>query len=971
MLTNKLPEFNQIITEHSPHIIGVCEVLPKSFKNKIYADEFQIKGYEMIAHKNISENKGRGTILYIKDNLTHKELTLGTDTNCEENIIVEIPLSGDDKLICALIYRRGMSSEENDNKMMKLFRTLANINPSHLLIMGDINMPEIDWINHRCKSSNEEDIHFKFLECVRDSYLFQHVTEPTRKRGQNEPSTLDLVFTNEDHMIPAVEQLAPLGKSDHSILKFEIICNMDKKPAKIVSQINKGNYTQMRDIFKSIDWEEKMGNTQDVNKLWQTFSNIYNEAEKKCIPTKTVHIDGKKSKRLSMPLDRKTLLKIKKKNKLWSSVRRKLATDEQEIQYNRLRNQIRSLTRKAKKLTEKNIAQNAKSNPKMFWKYTQSKLKTRAGIPDLVIDDGDGNISQAKDDESKANHFQEYFGGVFTDEPDGEMPEFDEREYEKALSTIQITEDMILTKLKKIKVNKSPGPDTLHPRVIREISGEICKPLLIIFKASIKTRKLPDEWKHAQVTAIFKKGAKTKAQNYRPVSLTSIICKTLESIVRDHITKHMTENKLFSSKQFGFISGRSTTLQLLHVLDIWSEILDQGGELDAIYCDFMKAFDKVPHNRLIHKINKYGIKDDILGWTKDFLSNRTQVVKVGNSTSRKAAVTSGIPQGSVLGPTLFVIYINDLPEVVDKGSFVYLFADDTKVFRRINSNQDRIKLQEDINNLLDWSKKWLLIFHPDKCVFMNITCGSDKKLSSYKMGDHTLSESKCEKDIGVHIDNNLKFDVHISNAVKTANRVLAVARRTFECLNANIFSMIFKGLIRPHLEYAAPVWSPNLKKHKTLIENVQRRATKLVPGLSLLEYHQRLRKLKLPTLAYRRARGDMIQVYKILTDNKDGYDKSIPSLFTYSDTSSGLRGHPKKINTCRAQKNIGKYYFTTRVILLWNDLPEKAVMAKDIIQFERELDEYWKDQKMKYDDYTAEILTKYDKHVLSDIYTKR
>ena len=542
---------------------------------------------------------------------------------------------------------------------------------------------------------------------------------------------------------------------------------------------------------------------------------------------------------------------------------------------------------------------------------------------------------------------------MFTKEQDDEMPYFEERKYDKIISSIEITEDIVIKKLKKIKINKSPGPDKIHPRVLREISQAICKPLQIIFQTSINTRKLPDEWKHAQVTAIFKKGAKTKPQNYRPVSLTCIICKILESIVRDKIIDHMTDNKLFSPKQFGFISGRSTTLQLLHVLKIWTEIIDQGGELNVIYCDFMKAFDKVPHKRLVHKIDKYGIKDDILGWIENFLSNRTQVVKVGNINSAPANVTSGIPQGSVLGPILFVLYINDLPEVVDKDSYIYLFADDTKVSRNIKSDQDRIILQEDINKLVEWSNTWMLKFHPDKCVFMNISARQNNISCAYKMGDHILAESKCEKDIGVYIDNNLKFDIHINNVVNKANRILAITRRTFDYMNDNVFCMIFKGLVRPHLEYAAPVWSPHLNKYKEQLENVQRRATKLVPGLNQLSYPERLKKLKLPTLAYRRTRGDMIQAYKILTDNKDSYDKTLPPLFIASKT--GCRGHRKKLFLPGTNKDIGKFNFTNRIIILWNNLPDYVINSKDLLQFEKNLDNHWKDQELKYDNHLAEI----------------
>lgn len=371
----------------------------------------------------------------------------------------------------------------------------------------------------------------------------------------------------------------------------------------------------------------------------------------------------------------------------------------------------------------------------------------------------------------------------------------------------------------------------------------------------------------------------------------------------------------------------------------------------------MKAFDKVPHRRLAHKVNKYGIKNNVLGWITNFLSNRTQVVKVGNCNSEVRNVTSGIPQGSVLGPLLFVIYINDLPEVVSENSYVYLFADDAKVFREIKTHQDHIILQEDINKLMVWSNKWLLKFHPDKCVSMKITHKLNHVCTeSYVMGNHKLKESKCEKDIGVSIDNNLKFDIHVNNCVNKANRVLAVTRRTFECWNDNIFRMIFKGLVRPHLEYAAPIWSPYFDKYKDQIENVQRRATKLVPGLSQLSYPERLKKLKMPTLSYRRARGDMIQVYKLTTDHKEGYDKSLPCMLNYN--KDDRRGHSKKLSMPGVNKDVRKYFFTNRIIEMWNDLPEKAVSAKTIVNFEKELDEYWKNQKMKYDDHLAKIAVK-------------
>ena len=453
------------------------------------------------------------------------------------------------------------------------------------------------------------------------------------------------------------------------------------------------------------------------------------------------------------------------------------------------------------------------------------------------------------------------------------MPYFEKRHLNDELVDLDITPDLVLKKLKKLKVNKSPGPDKIHPRVLHEIAEAISLPVAVIFNTSLKTNKLPKEWKKANVTAIYKKGNKSQAGNYRPVSLTSILCKLLENILRDEVIDHMKKISLISDKQFGFIGGRSTMLQLLKVLDIWTQILDQGGEIDVIYCDFMKAFDKVPHKRLLFKIQQYGIDGNILGWIGDFLSNRTQTVMINDSKSSAADVTSGIPQGSVLGPILFVLYINDLPEVVDRDTYIFLFADDTKAFRHIKTPLDSVILQKDIENMVKWSNIWLLKFHPQKCTMMHMgksqtyepeTNSGQDILHTYLMEGHPLNYSTCEKDLGVHIDNRLSFDKHINQAINKANRVMAIVRKTFDYMDKEIFLNIYKGLIRPHLEYASSVWSPYLIKHIEALEGVQRRATKIVPGFSKLEYGERLRRLKLPTLKYRRLRGDMIQTYKML-----------------------------------------------------------------------------------------------------------
>jgi hypothetical protein len=286
----------------------------------------------------------------------------------------------------------------------------------------------------------------------------------------------------------------------------------------------------------------------------------------------------------------------------------------------------------------------------------------------------------------------------------------------------------------------------------------------------------------------------------------------------------MKANKLFSNKQYGFIEGRSTALQLLEVIDKWSEALDEGLDIDCICADFQKAFDKVPHKRLIKKIENYGIANPILSWIEDFLSRRYQRVSIEGEISNRMEDTSGIPQGSVLGSMLFGLYTNDLPDAVE--SEAYLFADDTNIFRSINSIDDQQILQNDLIKLENWSDKCLLKFHPEKCKHMNMHRTPKEEEVKYNLLGQEISKVKDEKDIGVLIDDELSFDKHICEMVSKANSIFAALRRTFRNLTADIFLPLCKTLVRTHLDYVSSVWAPCKKKYIDKIESVQKEHTR-------------------------------------------------------------------------------------------------------------------------------------------------
>ena len=476
-------------------------------------------------------------------------------------------------------------TDNNNSNLDKLILRIAEMKHSHKLIMGDFNYRNIDWKSWTSSSPNTCSDH-KFIESVRDSYLYQHILEPTRSRVGQLPSCIDLVFSNESEMINTVEYHSPLGKSDHCVIEFDFHCYTNQEQnSKTRFIYDKGDYNKMKD-YLSRDWDLEFSDAKDdCEQQWDILLKHLEFAKTTHIPTRSG--PPKWRTKGATPLDSKCLQQIKRKRRCWQ---RYIETrdDSKWQEYCKARNKVKKMTRQIRRTIERDIAKQAKTNPKRFWNYVNSKTKTRQGISQLRIPDTN---KMTESDTDKADVLLDHFSSVFTEEPTGPIPEPNKQRYTSPLNTMHITEDKVLKKLKAIQIAKSPGPDKLHPKLIRELADVLAKPLSIIYNTSLRMRSLPSQWKTANVSAIFKKGDKSNANNYRPISLTSILCRTMESLIREEVIEHMKKNNLFSSKQYGFITGRSTSLQLLKVLDIWTNILDMGGQIDVIYMDFMKAFD--------------------------------------------------------------------------------------------------------------------------------------------------------------------------------------------------------------------------------------------------------------------------------------------------------------------------------------------------------------------------------------------
>lgn len=416
------------------------------------------------------------------------------------------------------------------------------------------------------------------------------------------------------------------------------------------------------------------------------------------------------------------------------------------------------------------------------------------------------------------------------------------------------------------------------------------------------------------------------------MSLTSVVSKVLEGVIREGLVHYLATHDLITDSQHGFRKNRSCLTNLLCYVDDLVNAVDRGDCVDVNYLDCEKAFDRVPHERLGTKLKAMGVDGLLLKWIKSFLSGRYHRVTIRTSHSEWLPVHSGVPQGTVLGPVLFIVYINDLTSHLE--SSVSLFADDAKIYRTIQTPEDLAILQRDMARLDDWSAKWLLTFNSEKCKTMHV--GRLNPQQHYQLGNKTLQKSSKEKDLGVTISNDLKPATHIATIAAKANSRLGVINRNIVVLSRKILLPLYLALVRPILDYGAQVWSPHQIGDIQTLEKVQRRATKLVPELSHLPYEERCSQLGIQTLKDRRTRGDMIETYKLLHGFED-----VPYTKFFHLNTNNLRGHSLKLVrpdhwTTTTKGN----WFAIRTIDHWNALPESVVTAPTIATFKARYDRH-------------------------------
>ena len=873
--------------------------------------EYSIKGYSLFSCER-SERAGGGVLLYVKSYLHPQEITKPRISNIDIKY-VQI-LSGPEKFILALVYRPPAQNSNVDNELYEQIMDICNHNDA--IMFGDFNLPVTMW-GGTLNSHSGCELYSNILE----SSLYQHIHEPTR--GE---SILDIVLSTNDNQINNIDIGPEFSTSDHRTVSFNINCKIGQhnNSYEKVPDFQRADFDKLRRILENTDWSE-IYRTQDVEQAWNAFIDILSNAITECIPMR-----DRRPACVTKPrwwnIDIRNILLAKK-----CAYRRYKSTQSQadKLEYKRIRRETKRLIKMSKKLQELHIASNCKENPKEFFRYIGEKKVLKSTIGPLLSAEGEV-ITNEKE---MADILNDYFASVFTVEENGnEQATANQMTAAAQLFLIDITEEDVMRVIDKLKICKSPGPDKIYPRVLKEVKEVICKPLCVIFNLSLRTGKVVRGWKLANVTPLFKKGDKSNPGNYRPISLTSVVCKLMESILRDKIVEFLEKNNVIKDSQHGFRNKRSCLTNLLDFLHDIHEMYEEGRAVDIIYLDFQKAFDKVPHKKLIKKLESHGIRGHILHWISDWLSNRKQRVVLNGKFSDWRTVSSGVPQGSVLGPILFLVYINDLDENVKCK--ISKFADDTKIANKVISLSQQQKLQTDLNTLGDWAVDSQMFFNVDKCKVLHI--GNRNVQANYTMNGIQLAKVEQEKDLGVVISNDLKPSKQCSEVVKTANKLIGFIGRSFEFRTEGIILNLYNALVRPHLEYCVQCWSPYYKKDIEKLEGVQRRVTKLIPRLRNKPYEERLSELNLFSLTKRRLRGDLIEVFKIVK----GIENMDKEKYFTIDTSNTTRSNGYKIVGKRFQTNEAKYFFFNRIVNIWNGLPANVIDCSTTEIFKKRLDVY-------------------------------
>ena len=575
-----------IVNDVSPDIVCIVETWSNDSLTDSY---FKIDGYSTAARRDRCDTQGGvggGLLILVRDDIKCIDNALPLYKDFNQCCAISVPVRGARFIELVLVYRPHnlYSGDDIAVNNLNLCNVVKNA-PKPCLVLGDFNCSDISWENMTARNVWSKNI----LDCVQNEFFSQHVNFSTRAQSGTMP---DVVLSSQSNLVLGVQDLPPLGASDHSMLLIDVAASPQRTSScELIPDWAKADIPNLRKRLNEVDWREEFDGLS-TDSMWDKFKEKLSQAQDEFVPKKT-----RRSGSRPIWMTRSVMRIIRKKRRLWK-VGTTTSDGQAYLNYKEVERTVRKAVRNAKRNFERKLAVNAKKDPKAFYTYLKTKSSNRENVGPLK--DGKSFVSE---EEKMVEMLNGFFTSVFTQENTEGMPD-PPRMFTgtSPLIDADITEEKIIGKIKNLKPSSAPGPDGITPKILQSVADIIASPLALLFKQSLADGVVPSDWRQANVTPIFKKGAKSNVGNYRPISLTSIICKIMESLLRDGITAHLHAHNVINASQHGFMSKRSCVSNLLQYLETITKLVDEGNCVDVIYLDFAKAFDKVPHERLLAKI---------------------------------------------------------------------------------------------------------------------------------------------------------------------------------------------------------------------------------------------------------------------------------------------------------------------------------------------------------------------------------
>ena len=628
---------------------------------------------------------------------------------------------------------------------------------------------------------------------------------------------------------------------------------------------------------------------------------------------------------------------IRKRKRLFKKAKRTKLSQDMNL-YKQYRNEVTKLIRKSKKSHIDDIANKLKTQKPSsndWWKYLKPFIKSSSssGIPMLLKDD----IIYSNDIE-KANILNDHFiGQTNLQDNNKELPKLNISDNTPSIHGIKLNPNEVKDILQNLQIGKSSGPDGINNRILKELSSELANPLCSLFNSSLSSGSFPSSWKEANVTPIFKKDDASNVSNYRPISLLNTIGKVMEKLVHKHVFNFFLSNNTISSFQSGFVTGDSTVNQLVNMYNTFCKALDEGKEVRAVFLDISKAFDRVWHRGLLHKLNYVGIRGRLLDWFSDYLTNRRQRVVLPGSCSDWSYLKAGVPQGSILGPLLFLIFINDI--VNDINSNIRLFADDTSLYIIVDTPQNTASvMNNDLSKINTWATKWLVTFNPAKSESLLITRRrTDLQHPQLILNNQSIENVTSHKHLGLVLSNDGTWHNHIELITSKAWARINIMRKLKFQFDRKTLEIIYFTFIRPILEYADVVWDNCTQFDQTEIEKVQREAGRIVSGTTkLVSLASLYNELGWEELSSRRRKHKLVLFYKMINRLSPNYlTQLVPD--QVSQASSYSLRNAENLQNIHAGTQLYYKSFLPSVVRDWNALPVLSRNSPTVESFKRSL----------------------------------